>query len=99
MSKQIKLLDAVTTNTTGGAINTPGGIFQILTEGTIGTNSITLDTSLDGTNWQDVFASDGTELVIDTTANYVSTIRLQSALYVRAVLATADGTAITVSLV
>ena len=53
----------------------------------------------DGTNWQDVYATDGTELVVDASNNYASTIRLQSALNIRAVLAGATAPDVTVALV
>ena len=99
MSKPYYLLEGATANVTGDAKSTPGGVFQLVVEGDLGGGNITLDTSLDGTNWQDVYATDGTELVVDASNNYVSTIRLQSALNIRAVLAGATAPDVTVALV
>ncbi len=99
MARPILLLDGVTSNTTGADFSTTGGIFQIVVAGGLGGGNITLDTTQDGVTYQDVFASDGTELVIDATNNYVSSIRLSSGLQIRAVLAGATAPTATVKLI
>ncbi len=99
MARPILLLDGVTSDTTGANKSTAGGIFQVVVEGSLGGGNITLDTSHNGTDFQDVYATDGTELIIDASSNYVSNVRLSSGLQIRAVLAGATAPTATVKLI
>lgn len=101
----ITLLSA-TADEVGGGTNTLGGIYQVISEDTAGTGdadygggTITLQTSLRGGGWQDVFDSSGALLEINAANDYASTLRINTSMQIRATLAGATSPDVKVSLV
>jgi len=87
-------LATFTADATGSGFSTQGGIYQIICENAAGTGdanygggTITLQTSHEGGGWQDVYDGNGLKLEISASADYASTIRINTMVQVRAVLA------------
>jgi hypothetical protein len=96
--RPIILLDSATADTIGDAKNNGGGLHIVVAEGDFGGGNVTLQTSIAGSDWQDVYDSNGELLTIDATNNYASRIVLVPAMQIRATLAGATASDITIKL-
>lgn len=96
--RPIKLLESVTADVVGDAKDNGGGTYIVVAEGDFGGGSVTLQTSIAGSDWQDVYDSAGELLTISATADYASRIFLLPAIQIRATLAGATASDITIKL-
>ena len=98
MNRPIKLLENQTADVVGEAKNNGGGLYIVVCEGDFGGGAVTLQTSIAGSDWQDVYDSAGAILSIDASNDYASQIVLVPAMQIRATLAGATASNITVKL-